>query len=63
MSLNSLGKIISILELQKGEGKARLYKHLQVDWAKEGEMSKLVRVPIGLNVDLKDADEFLVEKL
>jgi len=32
-----------------------------VEWVKEGEMSKLLRVPFGLNLDVKDADGFLVE--
>jgi len=58
-----LGKIPGKLELQKGEGKARLYKPLQVEWAKEGEMSKLLGVPLGLNLDVKDANQFLVKKL
>jgi hypothetical protein len=58
-----LGKIPGILELQKGEGKARLYIHLQVEWAREDEMSKLLGIPFRLNLNVKDADEFLVEKL
>jgi hypothetical protein len=34
-----------------------------VEWAREDEMSKLLGIPFRLNLNVKDADEFLVEKL
>jgi hypothetical protein len=29
----------------------------------EGDLSKLLRIPFGLNFDVKEVDEFLVEKI
>jgi hypothetical protein len=36
-------------------------KELKQRWANEGNLSKFLGIPFGLNLEVKEVDEFLVE--
>lgn len=36
-------------------------KELKQSWANEGDLSKFLGIPIDLNLEVKEVDEFLVE--
>jgi hypothetical protein len=36
-------------------------KELKQSWENEGDLFKLIGIPFGLNLEVKEVDEFLVE--
>lgn len=57
-----MGKVLRLLIWQVHIPTNLVYK-VQIKWSEEGQLSKLLGTPFGLNLNTPDVDQFLYTKI